>query len=70
VESCVPGDTGIVDQHINVTHLGNDVGDGGLTGVIIGYIKFKNGNAVFFTEFCSGFIVTGIAGGDFVPCVF
>src|ERR1019366_8692922 len=66
VKRAVPGDAGIVDEHVDRTQIGLDLLDAGGAGIERTDVPFEERNAGLGLEFFGGGIVAGIAGRDFI----
>ena len=60
----IASDFGVVDQHVDRTKLGLDLGDAVLTSGEIGHVPFERRNAGAVGEGLGALVVAGIIGGD------
>jgi hypothetical protein len=66
VECAIPGDAGIVDEHIDRAEVGFDFLDTSGAGIERTHVPFINGDAGLVLEFVRRRVVAGIIGGNLV----
>jgi hypothetical protein len=68
VERAIPGDAGIVDEHVDRAEVGLDLLDTGGAGVERTHVPFIYRDASLGLEFVRRRVIAGITGGDLIAC--